>query len=291
MFDPDINPTLADLYKFLEFDKNIYSAWHSALCNHTLRQEEPIWFSYVLVSEPKQYNELKESGFLISKVEMSNSMLIYRKGNHDMLTRVTDAYFKHATVKSNKPFGKQNWCIPFKDPIDKLLGGYLSSQHYNTHYAKDIKTLARTDHYNQIESILLDVVNATLDYSLHTSQQKLFDNHIMPLSMVLENALKNVPEFNIKKLVGCNLDIKDELISNYYNFVLNSYESMPQGFYNMTNVRRSPYTHQKAWYIQKLKLKHPKKMYELAHGPLYNEYRLHEFFVHQEYYKREFFNG
>lgn len=290
MFDSNINPTLAELYKFLGFDKGIYSAWHSKSCNQISDQEEPIWYSYVMVDCPKKYNALKEIGFLISREPLTNSILIYRKGNHDMLKRVTDAYFSHATVKSNKPFGKQNWCVPFKDPIDKLLGGYLSSSHYNEHHSDNIKNYSKTDHYNLIEPILLDVTNATLDGSMQMKSE-MFDNHMLPLSMVLENAFQYVPEFNVGKLVGCNLEIKDELIANYYNFVLNSYESMPKEFYNMTNARRSPYTHQKAWYIQKFKLKHPQKVHQLSHGPLYNEYRLHEFFVHQEYYKRELLSG
>jgi hypothetical protein len=290
MFDPEINPTLNKLYKFLEFDKNIFSTWHTDTCKKTIDQEEPIWFTYVMVGDPKEYNNLKESGFFVSQTQWTNSILMYRKGNHDMFTRVADAYFSHALVKSNKPLGKQNWCVPFKDPIDKLLGGYLSSSHYNDVHSKEVKQFAKTDHYNIIEPILLEVIDATLDGSL---QQKhpMFDNHMLPLSLVLENAFQNSNEFDLGKLIGCNLEIKDELLANFYNFILNSYESMPNGFYNMTNARRSPYTHQKSWYIQKIKLKYPHKMYELAHGPLYNEYRLHEFFIHQEYYKHKFRNG
>ena len=280
--------TLNDLYNFLEFDHGIQQMWHSEMCVKENHKEPPLWYNFAPVSDAQEYQSLQ--GIDLSELPNTDSLLSYHKGNHDMFRRIVKNFYLNATRETTTPYGKMNWYVPFKDPIDKLIGGYFSSEYYSDNHGEDVAAVSHKDHYSEMEVIMHEIVDATLSGSLHATRG-LYDIHLTPLSIVIEDALAGRPLFYIGKLVGLDLTVGDYLNKYFYNYVLNANPTLAVNIFKTTHVRRSPYTHTKSHYLQMYKRLNPQKITELMNGPLYNEYKLYNYFIHQDYYKNIFYNG
>ena len=213
--------------------------------------------------------------------------MLYRKGNHESFSKLFSRHYLENSNRSYEPLGNANWYVPYKDPVDKLLGGFLSTdyfaQKHNDLFHKDYSDL-----YEQIEPILLQFVDIVLSGKLPSSA--IYDNHLTPLSIVLEKALIDNPQFRLSRLVGLNLDTKDSLYHAVYDPIIQKH-GMSQQIFQLALKRRSPYGGNKKHYLDMFKYNHAPKIKELVHGPLYNEYKLLNFFVHHMYYKEKFYNG
>ena len=100
---------IKDLYEFLQFDKGIQDGWHYGIW----RGERDKWINFDLSVEGQ-----------------TDSLLLYRKGNHEAFTNLFSRHYADNHNVSYEPRGNLNWYIPYKDPIDKLLGGFLSSENF-----------------------------------------------------------------------------------------------------------------------------------------------------------------
>jgi len=95
----------------------------------------------------------------------------------------------------------------------------------------------------------------------------------------------------LSRLVGLDLDTQRDIWSCVYAPVIQKQDNMSEEFLRLFTVRRSPYNDQLRYYISKFKYIHIQKIKELVDGPLYNEYKLLDFFKHQTYYKNKMING
>ena len=115
--------------------------------------------------------------------------------------------------------------------------------------------------------------------------------HMTPLSVLLEQALIDRPKFFLSRLVGLDLDTRRDIWPCVYKPVIQNQDNISEELIRLFTVRRSPYNDQLRHYISKFKYIHGQKIRELVNGPLYNEYKLLEFFKHQTYYKNKMTNG
>jgi hypothetical protein len=263
--------SIKDLYEFLQFDNNIQDSWknHKKYKSGPYRHEKDSWINF------------DEDG------ANSHSLLLYRKGNHEAFKQLFSTYYSENSNTSFKPLGNVNWYIPYKDPVDKLLGGLLSSEYFNQkHHHKFVNI--RHDFYKELEPILLQFVDEVLKTTI--VQSHMYDNHITPLSVILENALIDKPQFLLGRLVGLNLDTQDQLYQEVYRIVIQKH-GMSEQIFQLALKRRSPYGENKKHYLTMFKYNHANKIKELVHGPLYNEYKLVNFFEHHRDMKAKFHNG
>ena len=257
---------IKDLYEFLQFDKGIQDGWHHGI----RRGERDKWINFDLSVEGQ-----------------TDSLLLYRKGNHEAFTNLFSRHYADNHNVSYEPRGNLNWYIPYKDPIDKLLGGFLSSENFGRkHHHKFVGM--QGNFYNELEPLLLQFLNEVLGKSIIKSH--MYDNHITPLSVTLENALIDKPQFLLNRLVGINLDVRDELYRCVYKPIIQRH-GMTEEIFRISMHRRSPYGGNKKHYLDMFKYYHANVMKELVQGPLYNEYKLLDFFIHHQHYKQEFYNG
>lgn len=261
--------SINDLYEFLQFDKGIQDGWKIEPLRNAF-SERDTWINF----------DLSVDG-------QTDSLLLYRKGNHEAFTNLFSRHYADNHNVSFKPLGNLNWYIPYKDPVDKLLGGFLSSEYFNKkHHHKFVGK--RGNFYNELEPLLLQFVDEVLKTNI--VQSHMYDNHITPLSVILENALIDKPQFMIGRLVGINLDLRDELYRNVYKPIIQRH-GMTEEIFQISMHRRSPYGANKKHYLTMFKYYHANVMKELVQGPLYNEYKLIDFFIHHQHDKQEFYNG
>lgn len=264
-----------DLYDYLQFDKGIHEHWKRAPF-----KERDHWVNYV---------ESDKEGWDINNKHVStHSLLLYRKGNHQAFSQLFDNYFTGSSTRSYTPEGNLNWFIPYKDPVDKLLGGFLSSEYYAQKHHTKFKGVRR-NFYKELEPILLQFVEAVLEGNIGTSH--MYDNHLTPLSIILEQALIDKPKFLLGRLVGLNLDTRAGIWGNVYRPIVQKQNNITDEISRLFVARRSPYGEQQKHYLLRFKVDHAVKIRELAYGPLYNEYRLLDFFEHHQNYKESFYNG
>jgi hypothetical protein len=258
-----------DLYTYLQFDDDIQASW----------KIEPLRNAF---SERDKWLNFDDEGG-----KNNHSLLLYRKGNHEAFSNLFSRYYADNSNTSFKPLGKLNWYIPYKDPVDKLLGGFLSSDNF-AHKHHDKFKGYRHDFYDELEPLLLDLVWEVLRGSV--VQTDMYDNHITPLSVILEKALIDKPQFIVGRLVGLNLDTKDHLYQSLYSTIIKKHGITPE-ILRLSMHRRSPYGGQKKHYLTMFKYNHADVIKELVHGPLYNEYKLVNFFEHHTYMKAKFYHG
>ena len=104
----ELRHSIHDLYDYLQFDKSIQNSWKTKL------KERDVWINF-------NNNDGNDS---------TSSLLLYRKGNHDAFSQLFDRYYSEHSTRAFLSEGNLNWYIPYKDPVDKLLGGYLSSNDF-----------------------------------------------------------------------------------------------------------------------------------------------------------------
>ena len=256
-----------DLYTYLQFDADIQASWKIKPLSNAFSERDK-WLNFDDSSED------------------NHSLLLYRKGNHEAFSNLFSRYYADNSNTSFEPLGNSNWYIPYKDPVDKLLGGFLSSDNF-AHEHHDKFKGTRHDFYNELEPLLLDFVNEVLRGGVvHTH---MYDNHITPLSVILEKALIDKPQFRLSRLVGLNLDTRGHLYENIYRPIIQKHGVTPEMF-RLSMNRRSPYSENKKHYLNMFKYNHANVIKELVHGPLYNEYKLVNFFEHHIYMKAKFYN-
>ncbi len=217
----------------------------------------------------------------------SNSILMYAKGNHSAFLDLFDKFYEHTNTTA--PTGNSFWFIPYKDPIDKLLGGYLCSSHWNENYSKRFASV-KTNIYNEIEQVLDTMVDSVLDGSIFRNSP-MMDRHISPLSLILRNALKENDVIKPSKICGLNLDDKTELKEKIYDHVFANNPNKAKNICDLILPNRSPYSKEQHYYVSKYKIHNPNKIKALATGPLKNEYILIEYFAHELANKKEMFDG
>ena len=253
-----------DLYTYLQFDAGIQASWKT-----------------VPFKERDQWINFDVEG------DSSHSLLLYRKGNHNAFMDLFSTYYAQYSNRSFKPLGNLNWYIPYKDPVDKLLGGLLSSEYFAQKHTHKFSKF-RHDFYKELEPILLQFVDEVLKTNI--VQSHIYDNHMAPLSVILENALIDKPKFLLGRLVGINLDTREGLYQCVYNPIVQKY-GMSEQMFRLALKRRSPYGANKKHYLTMFKYNHATLIKELVYGPLYNEYKLVNFFEHHQDIKAKFYNG
>jgi len=253
-----------DLYSYMEFDKHIQNSWKSTI----LDKNE--WINFQ------------------DEENTTHSLLLYRKGNHTAFSNLFESYYSSNSNRSFAPMGNANWYIPYKDPVDKLIGGYFSSQYWAEEDHQKFKG-KRHDFYDELEPYVIDFINDVLKGDFIYSKR--YDMHMTPLSVLLEQALIDRPKFLLSRLVGLDLDTQRDIWPCVYAPVIQKQDNISEEFLRLFTVRRSPYGDQLRYYISKFKYIHVQKIKQLVDGPLYNEYKLLEFFKHQMYYKNKMING
>ena len=209
--------------------------------------------------------------------ENTNSILMYAKGNHSSLLEMFDKFYKH--TNTTKPEGNNNWFVPFKDPIDKLLGGYLCTDHWNENYKDKFVAGNRENMYEEMVKVLDDLVDSTLDGSLFR-HSTMIDRHTTPLSLILRNSLKEYDVLDVSRLVGIDLDARTDLMEAVYSHMFYTNPDKGKQISMHAIPTRSPYSKNQHHYVRKYKIDNPDKMKALATGPLKNDYILNDFFVH-----------
>ena len=217
----------------------------------------------------------------------TNSILMYAKGNHSGFLELFDKFYEH--TNSTAPEGNTFWHIPYKDPIDKLLGGYLCSAHWNEHHSKRFAS-TKTSMYNEIEEVLDTMVDSVLDGSIFRNSP-MMDRHISPLSLILRNALIEYDVIRPVKISGLDLDDKTELKEKIYDHFFAKNPNKIKKICDLILPNRSPYSKEQHYYVSKYKINNPDKIKALATGPLKNDYILIEYFAHEIANKSEMFHG
>ena len=250
----------------MQFDENIQNSWKSEF-----ELEKSLWVNYQ------------------AEEDVTHSLLLYRKGNHSAFSNLFDIHYSSYSNRSFAPEGNVNWFIPYKDPVDKILGGYLSSEWWAQEKHKKKFKGKTNDYYNDLEPYLLNVVDEILKGDF--AKSPIYDMHMTPLSITLENALTNRPKFLLSRLVGLNLDTRRDIWSGVYRPIIQRQDNITEELLQLFVNRRSPYSDRQKYYISKFKHIHTHKIRDLVHGPLYNEYKLVNFFEHHMYYKNKIYNG
>lgn len=271
----ELRHSIYDLYDYLQFDKSIQNSWKTKL------KERDVWINF---------NNNDNGMNRILAIDSSSSLLLYRKGNHHAFSTLFDRYYSEHSTRAFQPEGNLNWYIPYKDPVDKLLGGYLSSHNFTefSHLFK-AKGSEKPNVYKDLEPYLIKFVDKVLEGNVVKSS--MYDMHMTPLSITLENALLERPAFLLSRLIGLNLDTRSNIWPCIYRPIVQHQDNITQDLIKTFVNRRSPYSEQKKYYLLKFKYDHAHKIRELVHGVLYNEYKLLDFFEHHMYIKDKFYNG
>ena len=269
--------TLQNVFDVCGFDEDVQSLWDTAY----LRK---IW-------DNSSGTVGRWINFEESESDKSHSLLLYPKGNHTLFKQMFYQYYKPKHSFSWAPQGNSNWYIPYKDPVNKLLGGFVSSEYFADKYSKDVKKPYTPDSYRFMQGAFDELVEKTLTGELMRDNNILFDSHLAPLSFIMQQALADRPNFMALRLFPLNLDTRNDLFSAIYiNFIEQSPSTIIEQFKSASN-QRSPYGSQKHFYIERYKSENYKKIDKLIKGPLKNEYKLLNFFAHHIYFKEKLDNG
>lgn len=267
---------IQDLYEFLKFDFSIHNAYKN---NDILFKEAiksaPFWATYTHYTK--------------SSSQDTHSLLLYNKGNHDLFQKLFKQYYEEHHKIEDKPTGNLDWIIPFSDPVDKLLGGFMSSRYFVENIKEQIAedSAKGVNFYSLIAKHLKDVATKTLDFAYEEYE----DGHMVPLSIVLELGLKDRPQFFVSKLRGLNLETRSQIYTLVYsNFVAKNPEHTASIFAQAVGSR-TPYNDSLHYYVKMFKYRYPGLINQLINGPLLNEYKLCNYFVHEQEMRKDFYGS
>ena len=164
-----------------------------------------------------------------------------------------------------------------KTSAKKTKDGYFTVRVYSRNFGTDL--------YEYLEPILDNFVDLILNNNLFTSNmpvdaQKSLDNHVIPLTLVLKLALKDVDKFDPDVLMGIDLDTRFNLYQNIFDHFVHNAPEKAKEIFKKANTRQSPYSVQDYFYIQKYKANFGNKITELSLGPLKNEFKFNSFLLH-----------
>ena len=254
-----------EFYDRLDIDLNWLDKWEDL----TLR----------ITTQPYQWINFKE----LNKDTFS-SLLLYSKGNHSLFLAMFEKFYADYHTIENKPFNGFSWYVPFKNPIDKLLGGFLCTSYFMSRYSNLFKE-KKEDMYEELEPLLDNFVDSILNNHIFDSEDppsksKSLDNHIIPLTNVLKLALKEVDTFNSRVFVGIDLETRFNVYQHVFDHFVHTKPEKIKEIFEEANTRQSPYSVQQHFYIQKYRANFGNKITELSQGPLKNEFKLNNFLIH-----------
>ena len=265
---------IQDLYEFLGFDFDIHNAYKN---NNILYKEAiksaPFWVNYIHQTKNASTD--------------THSLLLYNKGNHDLFQKLFKRYYAEDHKIEDKPTGSLDWIIPFSDPVDKLLGGFMSSRYFVNNIKDQIAedTANGINCYGLIAKHLTDVATKTLDFA----QDEYEDGHMVPLSIVIELGLSQRPQFYMSKLRGLNLETRTQLHDLVYSNFVTKNPKHAASIFTQAIVPRSPYNDRLHYYVKMFKYRYPGLINQLINGPLSNEYKLCNYFLHEHNMRKDFY--